>query len=251
MRRFFADRSKYLGDPDFIKVPIAGLLDPAYIATRRATIDPDHATPSSELGPGKPAGSESSETTHYDVVDAEGNAVSVTYTLNGGYGNGITVPVLGFLLNNEMDDFAVKPGVPNMFQLIEGESNAIQPGKRPVSSMTPTIVLRDGKLFMLLGTPGGSHIITAVTQVFLNVVDFGMNVQDAVTAPRIHHQWMPDKLNLERGFSPDTVALLKARGHNVDYERALVSACVQAIVVSDGWLQGGADGRRGSKAAGY
>ncbi|MGD1090657.1 MAG: gamma-glutamyltransferase [Bryobacteraceae bacterium] len=251
MRRFYADRSQYMGDPDFFKVPVAGLLDPAYIAKRRATIDPNRATPSGELGPGHPAGSESSETTHYDVVDAEGNAVSVTYTLNGGFGNGITVPGLGFLLNNEMDDFAVKPGVPNMFKLIQGEANAIQPGKRPVSSMTPTIALRDGKLFMVLGSPGGSHIITAVTQVFLNVVDFGMNAQDAVDAPRIHHQWLPDKLNLEQGYSPDTAALLKAQGYDVDYERSLVSACVQAIVVSDGWLQGGADGRRGSKAAGY
>ncbi len=251
MRRFYADRSQYLGDPDFFKNPMTGLLDPAYIAKRRASIDPDHATPSSAVGPGHPTGSESTETTHYDVVDAEGNAVSVTYTLNGGYGNGITVPGLGFLLNNEMDDFAVKPGVPNMFKLIQGESNAIQPGKRPVSSMTPTIVLRDGKLFMALGSPGGSHIITAVLQVFLNVVDFGMNVQDAVDAPRIHHQWAPDTLNLERGFSPDTAALLKAMGHQVDYERSLVSACVQAIVVSDGWIQGGADGRRSSKAAGY
>jgi gamma-glutamyltranspeptidase/glutathione hydrolase len=240
-----------MGDPDFFNVPLTGLLDPAYIAKRRATIDPNHATPSSQVSPGHPAGSESSETTHYDVVDAEGNAVSVTYTLNDGFGNGITVPGLGFLLNDEMDDFAVKPGSPNMFHLIQGEANAIQPGKRPVSSMTPTIVLRDGKLFMVLGSPGGSHIITAVTQVFLNVVDFGMNVQDAVDAPRIHHQWLPDQINLERGFSPDTIALLKARGHDVDYERALVSACVEAILVSDGWLQGGADGRRGRKAAGY
>ena len=149
------------------------------------------------------------ETTHYSVVDAEGNAVAVTYTLNGGYGNGITVPGLGFLLNNEMDDFAAKPGTPNMFGLVQGEINAIQPGKRPLSSMTPTIVLKDGKLFMTAGAPGGSRISTAVLQVILNVIDFGMNVQDAVDAPRVHHQWQPDKLSLERGISPDTVALLQ------------------------------------------
>jgi gamma-glutamyltranspeptidase/glutathione hydrolase len=251
MRRFFADRSQYMGDPDFVKVPVAALLDPAYIAKRRSTIDANRATPSSELGPGRPAGGESTETTHFDVVDAEGNAVSVTYTLNGGYGNGVTVPGLGFLLNNEMDDFAVKPGVPNMFHLIQGEANAIQPGKRPVSSMVPTIVLRDGKLFMVVGSPGGSHIITAVLQAILNVVDFGMNAQDAVDAPRFHHQWLPDKLYLEKGFSPDTAALLKARGYDVDYEAAQVPACVEAIVNDDGWLQGGADGRRTSTAAGY
>jgi gamma-glutamyltranspeptidase / glutathione hydrolase len=251
MRRFFADRSQYMGDPDFAKVPVAGLLDPAYIAKRRSTIDPERATPSSDLGPGHPAGSESTETTHYDVVDSEGNAVSVTYTLNDGYGNGVTVPGLGFLLNNEMDDFAVKPGVPNMFRLIQGEVNAIQPGKRPLSSMVPTIVLRDGKLFMVVGSPGGSRIITSVLQVFLNVVDFGMNAQDAVDAPRFHHQWLPDKLYLEKGLSPDTAALLKARGYDVDYETARVPACVQAIVSDEGWLQGGADGRRTSTAAGY
>jgi gamma-glutamyltranspeptidase / glutathione hydrolase len=251
MRRFFADRSQYMGDPDFVKVPVAGLLDPTYIAKRRSTIDPDRATPSSELGAGHPAGGESTETTHFDVVDTDGNAVSVTYTLNDGYGSGVTVPGLGFLLNNEMDDFAAKPGAPNMFRLIQGEANAIQPGKRPVSSMVPTMVLRDGKLFMVVGSPGGSHIITAVLQVFLNVVDFGMNAQDAVDAPRFHHQWLPDKLYLEKGFSPDTAALLRARGYDVDYEAAQVPACVEAIVNDDGWLQGGADGRRTSTAAGY
>jgi gamma-glutamyltranspeptidase/glutathione hydrolase len=252
MRRAYADRNEYVGDPAFVKVPIAGLLDPAYFVKLRASIDPERATPSDHIRPGKPVGSESMETTHYSVVDADGNAVAVTYTLNGGYGNGITVPGLGFLLNNEMDDFSAKPGTPNMFGLVQGEANAIAPGKRPLSSMTPTIVLRDGKLFMTAGAPGGSRISTAVLQVILNVLDFGMNVQDAIDAPRFHHQWQPDKLSLERGISPDTVALLKSRGYDVDYAPGVVLAQVAAIVSDGGWLEGGSDGRSAAgKAAGY
>lgn len=251
MRRYFADRSEYLGDPDFVKMPVAGLLDPAYIRKRRASIDPNHVTPSSQILPGHPAGSESSETTHYDVVDSDGNAVSVTYTLNGGFGNGITVPGAGFLLNNEMDDFSAKPGAANMFGLVQGEANAIQPGKRPLSAMTPTILTRDGKLFMVLGAPGGAHIITAVLETIVNVVDFGMNVQEAVDFPRFHHQWQPDKLSLEPGFSPDTIALLKARGHKIEISSGAVQSLVEAIVNDGGWLQGAADGRRPGKAAGY
>ncbi len=253
MRRFYADRSQYFGDPDFFENPVQGLLDPAYIQKRRASIDPQHATPSAQVRPGGPAGAESTETTHYNVVDAEGNAVAVTYTLNGGFGNGITVPGAGFLLNNEMDDFSAKPSSPNMFGLIQGEANAIQPGKRPLSSMSPTILTRNGKLFMVAGGPGGSRIPTAVLQVILNVIDFGMNAQDAVDAPRFHHQWMPDRLSLERGFSPDTIALLKARGHQIDEARdsSSVAAVVEAIVNDGGWLQGAADGRRPGKAAGY
>lgn len=251
MRRFYADRSQYLGDPDFFKVPVAGLLDPAYIRKRRASIDPQQATPSVQVLPGHPAGSESSETTHYNVVDAEGNAVAVTYTLNGGFGNGITVPGAGFLLNNEMDDFSAKPGAANMFGLVQGKSNDIQPGKRPLSAMTPTILLRDGKLFMVVGAPGGSRIITAVLQVILNVIDFGMNAQEAVDAPRFHHQWQPDRLFLEKGFSPDTIALLKSRGHTIDESSGAVSSVVEVIVNDQGWLQGAADGRRPGKAAGY
>ena len=252
MRRAYADRNEYVGDPDFVKVPIKGLLDPAYLSKLRASIDPERATPSDGVRPGKPVGSESMETTHYSVVDSEGNAVAVTYTLNGGFGNGITVPGLGFLLNNEMDDFASKPGSPNMFGLVQGEANAIAPGKRPLSSMTPTIVLKDGKLFMTAGAPGGSRISTAVLQVILNVLDFGMNVQDAVDAPRVHHQWQPDKLSLERGISPDTVALLKSRGYDVDYAPGVVLAQVAAIVSDGGWLQGASDGRSAAgKAAGY
>jgi gamma-glutamyltranspeptidase / glutathione hydrolase len=252
MRRAYADRNEYVGDPDFVKVPIAGLLDPAYLTRLRSSIDPERATPSDAVRPGKPAGTEQMETTHYSVVDADGNAVAVTFTLNGGFGNGITVPGLGFLLNNEMDDFAAKPGTPNMFGLVQGEINAIQPGKRPLSSMTPTIVVKDGKLFMTAGAPGGSRISTAVLQVILNVIDFGMNVQDAVDAPRVHHQWQPDKLSLERGVSPDTVAILKSRGYDVDYAPGVVLAQVAAIVNDGGWLQGASDGRSAAgKAAGY
>jgi gamma-glutamyltranspeptidase / glutathione hydrolase len=252
MRRSYADRNEYVGDPDFVRVPIAGLLDRAYLAKLRATIDPEKATPSESVHPGRPSGTEHLQTTHYSVVDKDGNAVAVTYTLNGGYGNGITVPGLGFLLNNEMDDFASKPGSPNMFGLVQGEINAIAPGKRPLSSMTPTIVVKDGRLFMTVGAPGGSRISTAVMQVILNVIDFGMNVQDAIDAPRFHHQWQPDKLFLERGISPDTVAILKSRGYEVDYSPGVVLAQVAAILSDGGWLQGGSDGRSAAgKAAGY
>jgi len=252
MRRFFADRSQYLGDPDFGKVPVAGLLDPAYIRKRRDSIDRDHATSSTQVLPGHPAGSEGSETTHYNVVDAEGNAVAVTYTLNDGFGSGVTVPGAGFLLNDEMDDFSAKPGAANMFGLVQGEANAIQPGKRPLSAMTPTILTRDGRFFMAVGAPGGPRIISAVLQAILNVVDFRMNAQDAVDYPRFHHQWQPDKLMLERGFSPDTIALLKARGHEVDeLGVARVSSAVEVILNDGGWLQGAVDGRRPGKAAGY
>jgi gamma-glutamyltranspeptidase/glutathione hydrolase len=251
MRRYYADRSQYLGDPDFGKLPLTSLLDPAYIRRRRDTIDPNRATPSTQILPGLPAGREGAETTHYNVVDAQGNAVAVTYTLNEGFGNGITVPGLGFLLNDEMDDFAAKPGSPNVYGLIQGERNAIQPGKRPLSAMSPTILTRDGKFFMAVGAPGGGRIISAVLQTILNVVDFGMNAQDAVDSPRVHHQWQPDKLYLEPGISPDTVALLKARGYDVDHSPGLVLARVEAIVSSGGWLQGGSDGRGSGKTAGY
>jgi gamma-glutamyltranspeptidase / glutathione hydrolase len=252
MRRAYADRNEYIADPDFVKNPIEGLLDKTYLAKLRGTINPERATPSSQVKPGQPVGSEKMETTHFSVVDAGGNAVAVTYTLNGGYGNGITVPGLGFLLNNEMDDFTSKPGTPNMFGLVQGERNAIVPGKRPLSSMTPTILLKDGKLFMTVGAPGGSRISTAVAQVILNVIDFGMNVQDAIDAPRVHHQWQPDRLSLEPAISPDTVAILKSRGYDVDYAPGVVLAQTAAIVSDGGWLQGGSDGRSAAgKAAGY
>lgn len=255
MRRFYADRGQHLGDPDFVKVPVKGLISRAYSEKLRASIDPEKATPSNTVRHGNPLPYESTETTHFSIVDAEGNAVALTYTLNGGFGSGVTVPRLGFLMNNEMDDFAAKPGSPNMFGLIEGEANAIAPGKRMNSSMTPTIVLKDGRLFLVIGAPGGSRIITGVMQAMLNVIDFGMNVQDAVDAPRMHHQWQPDRLYTERGVSPDTIALLRAKGHTVEPNTFGV-ARVEAIhveVTAEGKrrLAGGSDGRADGKAAGY
>jgi len=249
MRRYFADRARFLGDGDFVKLPLPGLLDPAYIAARRASIDPERATPSSVISAGAPAGAESTETTHFNVIDAEGNAVALTYTINNSYGSGVTVPGLGFLLNNEMDDFAAAPGKANMFGLIQGEANAIAPAKRPLSAMTPTIVTKNGRLALVLGAPGGPRIISGVLQVMLNVLDFGMNVQQAVDQPRLHHQWMPDTLYLERGFSPDTRALLEKRGHKLADTSSVGS--VEAIAVTGGWLEGAQNGRSAGKAAGY
>lgn len=254
MRRYYAGRAQYLGDPDFEKIPVRGLLNRTYVRKLRESIDPDRATPSATLGAGRPQDYESTETTHLNVVDEQGNAVALTYTINGSYGNGVTVPGLGFLLNNEMDDFAAKPGTPNMFGLVQGEVNAIKPGKRPLSSMTPTIVTSEGKTFMVLGAPGGPRIITGVTQVVLNVIDFGMTVQEAVDQPRLHHQWLPDTLYLERGFSPDTKTLLEKRGHSLEEAGSVGS--VEAILIGpsrDGrvWLQGARNGRSAGKAAGY
>lgn len=253
MKRYYADRAQFLGDPDFINVPVSGLLSRSYIDSRRATIQPQHATQADLLGAGQPIPAESDETTHLSVVDSEGNAASLTYTLNGSFGNGITVPGLGFLLNNEMDDFSVKPGHPNMFGAVGGEANAIQPRKTPLSSMTPLIASRGGKLLMVIGAPGGTRITTGVFQAFLNAVDFKLNLQDAIDAPRLHHQWRPDKLYLESGFSPDTIALLKSWGHDVDSIRGV--AVVEGIMVEENsmgrWLAGAYDGRLDGKAAGY
>jgi len=249
MRRFFADRAAHLGDADFAKVPLSGLLDKTYIERLRESIDLEHATPSSMVHAGSWLTAESSQTTHYSIVDAAGNTAAVTYTLNGGYGDGVTVPGLGFLLNNEMDDFAAKPGEPNVYGLVQGKANGIEPRKRPLSSMTPTIVTRNGKLLMVLGTPGGPTIINSVLQVLVNVVDFGMNMQDAVNFPRIHHQWMPDQLVIERGISPDTIALLKARGHRVKIVNGIGE--VAAIEAIDGWLEGAPDPRTEASAKGY
>src|SRR5580700_4775554 len=252
LRRYFADRSKYLGDPDFVNNPISALLAPAYIQSRRATIDPDRATSSEQIAPGLTAGNEGSDTTHYSIVDEQGNAVAVTYTLNNGYGSGVTVPGAGFLLNDEMDDFAAKPGEPNMFGLVQGERNSIAPGKRPLSSMMPTIILKDGKPFLVLGAPGGPMIITAVLQVILNVIDFGMNVQEAIDFPRIHHQWKPDRLNTESTISPDTVVHLQRMGYLTHTADPGEQARVEAIFIADGRLQGGHDTRSGrGKAEGY
>jgi gamma-glutamyltranspeptidase/glutathione hydrolase len=251
MRRYYADRSAYLGDPDFVTNPIGSLLDPTYLRLRRASIDPEHATLSNQVNPGLAKGNEGMDTTHYDVVDQDGNVVAVTYTLNGAYGSGVTIPGAGFLLNNEMDDFAAKPGSPNQFDLVQGEKNSISPNKRPLSSMVPTIVLKDGKPFLVLGAPGGSTIISAVLQVIVNVIDFHMNVQDAIDFPRIHHQWKPDRLDFELGISPDTIALLKRMGYEIQEAHPAVLARVEAIQISGGWLEGGHDERGPGKAAGY
>lgn len=256
MRRFYADRSEYLGDPAFYNVPVTALLDPAYIAKRRATIDPNHETPSDVVEPGLPRSEsaglrwrESNQTTHYDILDAQGNAVAVTYTLNGGFGNGITVPGLGFLLNNEMDDFVAKPGSPNMFGLVGGEANSIAPGKRPVSSMTPTIITRGGKVFMVVGAPGGSRITTGVMEVILDVIDFHMNPQDAVDLPRFHEQWRPDYLYLQRGFNPMAERELVAMGYQVRPTDGVAE--VVALVDDNGTLEGGVEPNYHGKVAGY
>jgi gamma-glutamyltranspeptidase/glutathione hydrolase len=249
MRRYFADRSEHLGDPDFVKVPLTSLLSPAYLARRRAEIDPEKATPSTDIKAAAFTGKESNETTHFTVADAEGNIVAVTYTLNGGFGSKVTATGLGFLLNNEMDDFAPKPGEANMYGLIQGEANAIAAGKTPLSSMTPTIVLKDGLPVLAAGSPGGPTIINSVLEVVVNVLDFGMNVQDAVNWPRFHHQWMPDELRMEPGFSPDTVAILEKRGYTV--RRAASQGEVAAIHFGSGWLEGAADPRTEGTAEGH
>jgi gamma-glutamyltranspeptidase/glutathione hydrolase len=249
MRRYFADRSRYLGDPDFCTVPKTGLLGRNYIAQRRATIDPAKATPSADIAPGSLPAHESEQTTHYSIVDRAGNAVAVTYTLNGSYGSGVTVAGTGVLMNNEMDDFSAKPGALTQDRMAySGDANAIQPHKTPLSSMTPTIVLRDGKLYAVLGSPGGLTIINTVVEVLVNLLDFRMNVADAVAQPRFHHQWLPDRLQMERGFSPDTVDLLKSRGHEVEFVAR--QGEVAAIVVANDWLEGAADPRTEGTAKG-
>nr|WP_297403392.1 gamma-glutamyltransferase [uncultured Marinobacter sp.] len=248
MKLAYADRSKYLGDTDYVTVPLAGLTSKAYANELRKTIDADRARPASEIDAGKPAAYESPETTHFSVVDKWGNAVSNTYTINFSYGSGITVQGAGFLLNNEMDDFSAKPGVPNAYGLIGGEANKVEPGKRMLSSMSPTIVRKDGENFLVTGSPGGSRIITTTLQVIMNVIDHGMNIQTAVAAPRIHHQWLPDELRIEQGISPDTIALLEARGHHVVTNSAM--GAIQSIMIGeDGTLFGGADPRRSTSSA--
>jgi len=215
MRHAYVDRNAYLGDPDFVKNPIARLTDKNYAAAIRAAIDPNKAGVSKDIRPGVPP-HEGVNTTHYSIVDKWGNAASVTYTLNDWFGVRLTVPGTGVLLNNEMDDFTAKVGVPNLYGLVQGEANAVAPGKRPLSSMSPTIVTRDGKPVMVVGTPGGSRIITAVLHTILNVIDYGMNVQEAVDAPRFHQQWLPDVTNVETfALSPDTRKLLEGMGHNL------------------------------------
>jgi gamma-glutamyltranspeptidase/glutathione hydrolase len=216
MRYAYADRSEFMGDPDFVSVPVKGLTSKEYAAGIRGKIDPARATPSSEVRPGAPTLHEGTNTTHYSIVDRWGNAVAITYTINDYYGCGATVNGAGFLLNNEMDDFSVKPGVPNIYGLVGGDANAVQPYKRPLSSMSPTIVLKDGKLFMVVGSPGGARIITTVLQVIVNVIDHGMNIREAVDAPRVHMQWLPDELRIEKnGLVKDAADRLAAMGYKV------------------------------------
>lgn len=251
MKLAYADRSKFLGDTDFVDVPLNGLLSKSYAGELRKGIDADRALPASEIQPGAPGGYESPETTHYSIVDRWGNAVSNTYTINFSYGSGITVAGAGFLLNNEMDDFSAKPGEPNAFGLIGGEANKVEPGKRMLSSMSPTIVRKGDRNFLVTGSPGGSRIITTTLQVILNVIDHNMNIQSAVSAPRMHHQWLPDAIFIEQGFSPDTIRLLEDRGHSVRTTNAM--GAIQSILIGeDGTLSGGADPRRStSSARGY
>jgi gamma-glutamyltranspeptidase / glutathione hydrolase len=214
MRRAFADRAQFLGDTDFAKVPLAALTSPKYAAERRQSIDPNHASSSREIGAGNPGPYESPETTHFTIVDPDGNVVSNTYTLNDSYGSGVTAAGAGFLLNNEMDDFTSKVGVPNDYGLIQGDANAIAPKKRPLSSMTPAIVVKDGKLWFAVGSPGGPTIINTVLQTIVNVIDFHMDIQQAIDAPRVHHQWLPDHIFWEDfGLNPDTRATLEKMGH--------------------------------------
>jgi gamma-glutamyltranspeptidase / glutathione hydrolase len=248
MKRAYADRSKYLGDSDFVEVPLGGITSKKYAAALRADIDPNFASNSKDVLPGNPVDFESNETTHFSIVDKFGNAVANTYTINFSYGSGIVVEGAGFLLNNEMDDFSAKPGVPNAYGLIGGEANKIEPHKRMLSSMSPTIVMKAGKNFLVAGSPGGSRIITATLQVIMNVIDHNLNVQAAVNAPRIHHQWLPDEIRIEEGISPDTIRLLKAMGHTVN-EKSSMGAIQSIMVAEDGTIFGGADPRRSTSAA--
>jgi gamma-glutamyltranspeptidase/glutathione hydrolase len=254
MRRAFADRAEYMGDSDFVKVPVAGLIDKSYAATLRATINTDRASTSAEVRAGRPAGYESEETTHFTVVDAEGNAVANTYTLNNSYGSAAVAKGTGMLLNDEMDDFAAKPGTPNLYGLIQGERNAVAPRKRPLSAMTPTIVLRkDGSLWFTVGSPGGPTIINTVLCIITDVIDYDMNIQQAIDAPRIHHQWLPDELVGEPfGLSGDTQRALTARGHTLAKLRYLGDAEGIMIEEKTGMRLGATDPRRSDgQAVGY
>ena len=215
MKLAYADRSEYLGDPDFVKIPLAGLTSKKYADELAAQISPDRARSAKEIKPGKPQPYESNQTTHFSVVDKAGNMVAVTYTLNTNFGSGIVAPGTGIMLNNEMDDFSAKPGVPNAYGLIGGDANAVAAGKRPLSSMTPTFVLKDGKPWLATGSPGGARIITTVLQQIVNGIDFGMNPAEAASQLRFHHQWTPDELRVEKGFPVDTLNLLRQKGQNV------------------------------------
>src|SRR5271166_6116401 len=267
-RRAFYDRAEFLGDPDFSKIPVAQLIDKKYGAAWRESIDPARATVSKDVKrpaifaeleqyasqhPQPLAVREPEHTTHYSIVDSDGNAVAVTTTLNDDFGSRVTAEGLGFLLNDEMDDFAAKQGVPNLYGLIQGPANAIGPGKRPLSTMTPTMVLKSGKLLLVLGAEGGSTIITTVANVLMGVVDYGLNIQEAVNAPRFHDQWMPDEIKMEKiGFSPDTIHILEHMGHKIDVsERFWGDAECVAVDEQTGERLGASDGRNNGKAVGF
>ncbi len=263
MKRAFADRAEYMGDADFVKVPVEGIISKKYADALAKTIDMQRATPSAQIKAGAPAGYEPTQTTHFTVVDKEGNVVSNTYTLNGSYGSGATAKGTGVLLNNEMDDFTSKPGVPNAYGLLQSENNAIQPRKRPLSAMTPTIVLKDGKVWFAVGSPGGPTIINTVLQVMVNVIDYGMTIQEAVDAPRFHHQWMPDEIRYEPfGLNADTRKELERRGHlfpkrsggmGTTEETASYMGDAEGIMIDlkSGMRLGASDSRRGGMAVGY
>jgi gamma-glutamyltranspeptidase/glutathione hydrolase len=265
-RRAFYDRAEFLGDPDFSRIPVAQLVDKKYGAAWRSSLDPKRATLNTDLKrppeftqleryaalhPPAVYVNEPEDTTHYSVVDPEGNAVAVTTTLNGSFGSFVAAEELGFLLNNEMDDFASAPGVPNMYGLIQGPANEIGPGKRPLSAMTPTIVTNNGKLFLVLGSPGGPTIITTVANALMGVVDYGMNIQEAVNAPRYHHQWMPDAIRVEAAFSTADQAALEKMGHKVERRRQWGDAECIAINPVTGERMGASDPRNNGKAIGY
>jgi len=250
MKLAYADRAEYLGDPEFIKVPVSGLTSKKYADELVKKIDLNRATPSMQIKPGKPLPYESDQTTHYSVADKFGNVVATTYTLNLLFGSGIVATGTGITLNNEMDDFSVKAGVPNAFGLIGGEANSVAAKKRPLSSMTPTMVLKDGKPFLVTGSPGGSRIITTTLQVILNVIDHQLNAAEATIAPRIHHQWEPDLTRMERGFNVDTLELLKQRGHKFSIGRSI--GRTQTIKISDDGFEAFADPRNpDGRALGY